>query len=533
MASTTGTLKNISGVLVAMHKGVRVAVKVVPVKKFSINRALLMELKQMRETLHENLSRFVGLCTEEPNRAIITELCLRGSLRDLLENEAIQLDWVFKYAMITDIAEGMGYLHSSPIQFHGNLNSSNCIINERFTVKITDYGIREFRKQIDRMEDFNPRKFFWKAPEHLRERDPFNTGSQKGDVYSYAIILQEIITRSGPFESMERLGRKRAHMEPDEILDRIRMGMVPPFRPEVSADEAPRELIRLMHAAWHENPDSRPDFATIKPILKRITKGTSSRNLFDNLLSRMEQYTNNLERMVEEKTESLMEEKKKTEELLYQLLPQFVAEELKKGSQVYPEAFDAVTIFFSDIVGFTNISAESTPLQVVDLLNYLYTTFDNVIEKYDCYKVETIGDAYMVASGLPIRNGNDHVREICRMALELRNSMRNAKVPHDPEKTLMVRIGIHSGPCAAGVVGLKMPKYCLFGDTVNTASRMESHGEPLKIHISKATRDIIEQFFRSFIIVPRGEIEIKGKGIMKTYWLEGEVIDANQKTTGR
>ncbi|XP_053205450.1 atrial natriuretic peptide receptor 1-like [Panonychus citri] len=527
------TLKNISGVLVAMHKGTRVAVKNVAMKKFHMNRKLLMELKLMRETLHENINRFVGLCIEEPNHSIIAELCIRGSLRDLLENESMQLDWVFKYAMITDIAEGMIYLHGSPIQFHGNLNSSNCLINERFTVKITDYGIREFRKQIDRMEDFNPRKFFWKAPEHLRDRDPFNSGSRKGDVYSYGIILQEIITRSGPFESMERLGRKRAHMEPDEILDRIRMGMVPPFRPEVSSDEAPKELITLMHQAWHENPDCRPEFTTIKPWLRRITKGISSKNLVDNLLNRMEQYTNNLERMVEEKTESLLEEKKKTEEILYQLLPKFVAEELKKGGQVHPEAFDSVSIFFSDIVGFTSISAESSPLQVVDLLNYLYTTFDCVIEKYDCYKVETIGDAYMVASGLPVRNGDEHVREICRMSLELRNNMRNCVVPHSPSITLAVRIGVHSGPVAAGVVGLKMPKYCLFGDTVNTASRMESNGEPHKIHISKQTRDIIEQHYREFIIVPRGEIEIKGKGIMKTYWLEGEAIDPNPKITKR
>lgn len=347
----------------------------------------------------------MGLCVDGPEKAIITELCVRGSLRDMLENDSMKIDWMFKYAIITDIAEGMSFIHMSPFKYHGDLRSTNCLINGRFTVKLTGFGLNELAKQIEHTDEYNPRKLFWKSPEHLRDRDPHTAGSVKGDVYSFGIILQEIITRSGPFESMERLGRKKFHLEPDEILDRIRMGSIPPFRPEVAPDEAPKELIKLMQTCWSESPDSRPDFNLIKPWLKKVTKGISSRNFLDNLLHRMEQYTNNLERMVEEKTQSLIEEKRNTEQILYQLLPKFIAEELKKGNHVHPESFNSVTIFFSDIVGFTALSAESTPFQVVDLLNDLYTTFDNIIDNYDCYKVETIGDAYMVASGLPTRNG--------------------------------------------------------------------------------------------------------------------------------
>lgn len=181
-----------------------------------------------------------------------------------------------------------------------------------------------------------------------------------------------------------------------------------------------------------------------------------------------------------------------------------------------------MTIFFSDIVGFTSLSAESTPMQVVDLLNDLYTCFDAIIDNYDVYKVETIGDAYMCASGLPIRNGNDHAREVAKMALDLRDAIEVFKIRHMPERKLKLRIGVHSGPCVAGVVGLKMPRYCLFGDTVNTASRMETMGEAKMVHISKQTKDILEEFYPNFVITLRGEVELKGKGPTITYWLDRE-----------
>lgn len=217
------------------------------------------------------------------------------------------------------------------------------------------------------------------------------------------------------------------------------------------------------------------------------------------MMAMMEKYANNLEALVDDRTDQLVEEKKKTEALLYEMLPRYVAEQLKRGNKVEAENFDCVTIYFSDIVGFTAMSAESTPLQVVDFLNDLYTCFDSTIENYDVYKVrfskiisifseirlkkhilifqvETIGDAYMVVSGLPIRNGDQHAGEIATMSLHLLEAVKKFRIKHRPGEIVKLRIGIHSGPVCAGVVGLKMPRYCLFGDTVNTASRMESTG---------------------------------------------------------
>ncbi|CAG4966326.1 unnamed protein product [Parnassius apollo] len=272
---------------------------------------------------------------------------------------------------------------------------------------------------------------------------------------------------------------------------------------------------------WTVPEDDRPDFSALKENIQKINKDCETSTRLDMLLTQVEQYANNLEALVEERTSDYLEEKRKCEELLYQLLPKSVASQLIMGQPVMAETYDQVTIYFSDIIGFTQLSAESTPLEVVDLLNDLYTSFDSIIENFDVYKVETIGDAYMVVSGLPMRNGNRHAAEIARMSLALLGAVRVKTVPHRPGERLLLRIGMHTGPCVAGVVGLKMPRYCLFGDTVNTASRMESHGEALKIHVSPKTKEVLD-LYDCFELECRGEISMKGKGKMTTYWLIGE-----------
>ncbi|XP_064642762.1 uncharacterized protein LOC135497034 [Lineus longissimus] len=220
-----------------------------------------------------------------------------------------------------------------------------------------------------------------------------------------------------------------------------------------------------------------------------------------------------------DQTRELNKERKRTETLLFQMLPKTVAEQLKRNEHVAAEAFNESTIFFSDIVGFTLLSAECTPMQVINMLNSLYTCFDARIETYDVYKVETIGDSYMVVSGVPRRNGRRHVFQICTMALDLLHHINHIDIPHLPGTKMRLRAGVHSGPCVAGVVGSKMPRYCLFGDTVNTASRMESHGVSDKIHLSEATRNLLSMD-PGYIVSKRGEVNIKGKGLMTTWFLD-------------
>ncbi|XP_017674482.1 PREDICTED: atrial natriuretic peptide receptor 2 [Lepidothrix coronata] len=499
-------------------KGNVVAIKHINKKRIELTRQVLFELKHMRDIQFNHLTRFIGACIDPPNICIITEYCPRGSLQDVLENESINLDWMFRYSLINDIVKGMAFLHNSIIGHHGSLKSSNCVVDSRFVLKITDYGLASFRSPSDN-EDTHAlyAKKLWTAPELLQKGHLPTPGMQKADVYSFGIIVQEVALRNGPFyiEGMD--------LSPKEIVQKVRNSQKPFFRPSIDIGVHSEELAVLMERCWAQEPAERPDFSQIKIFIRRFNKEGST-SILDNLLSRMEQYANNLEKLVEERTQAYLEEKRKAENLLYQILPHSVAEQLKRGETVRAEAFDSVTIYFSDIVGFTALSAESTPMQVVMLLNDLYTCFDAIIDNFDVYKVETIGDAYMVVSGLPVRNGKLHAREIVRMALALLEAVKTFKIRHRPNDQLHLRIGIHTGPVCAGVVGLKMPRYCLFGDTVNTASRMESNGQALKIHVSSTTKEVLDEF-GCFDLELRGDVEMKGKGKMRTYWLLGERKD--------
>uniref|UniRef100_A0A8C2GQW3 Guanylate cyclase n=1 Tax=Cyprinus carpio TaxID=7962 RepID=A0A8C2GQW3_CYPCA len=500
------------------YKGNITAIKYVNKKRIELTRKVLFELKHMRDVQNEHLTRFIGACIGPPNICILTEYCPRGSLQ--VNTPGVTLDWMFRYSLINDIVKGMAFLHNSVIVSHGNLKSSNCVVDSRFVLKITDYGLESFRKETN-LEDVHAlyARKLWTAPELLRADNPPACGTQKGDVYSFGIILQELALLKGVFYL------EGPCLSPKVIIERVAEGRWPYLRPLLCPQSHSDELGQLMQRCWSEDINERPDFNQIKVLLRKNNRGYGS-NILDNLLSRMEQYANNLEELVEERTQAYHEEKRKAEALLYQILPHSVAEQLKRGEMVQAEAFDSVTIYFSDIVGFTALSAESTPMQVVTLLNDLYTCFDAIIDNFDVYKVETIGDAYMVVSGLPVRNGKLHAREIARMSLALLEAVHSFRIRHRPDQQLRLRIGIHSGPVCAGVVGLKMPRYCLFGDTVNTASRMESNGEALKIHVSEATRAVLQEF-NCFQLELRGDVEMKGKGRMRTYWLLGEISSNN------
>uniref|UniRef100_A0A671VJI3 Guanylate cyclase n=1 Tax=Sparus aurata TaxID=8175 RepID=A0A671VJI3_SPAAU len=459
---------------------------------------------------HENVNPFLGFFHDCCVFAIVTEFCSRGSLEDLLLNDDVKLDWMFKSSLVLDLIKGMKYLHHRGVS-HSRLKSRNCVVDGRFVLKVTDYGYNEVLEQQTDAVLCVP-ELLWTAPEILRiPGQPGLHGSLPGDVYSFGIVMQEVVMRGPPFCMMD--------LSAADIIEKLRKPP-PLFRPVVSQDCAPLECIQLMKQCWTEQPDKRPGFDEIFDQFKNINKGKKT-NIIDSMLRMLEQYSSNLEELIRERTEELEIEKQKTEKLLTQMLPPSVAEALKVGGTVEPEHFDSVTIYFSDIVGFTTISANSEPIEVVDLLNDLYTVFDAIIGNHDVYKVETIGDAYMVASGLPVPNDNRHAAEIANMALDILSAVGTFKMRHMPDVPVRIRIGLHTGPCVAGVVGLTMPRYCLFGDTVTTASRMESGGMPYRIHVHQSTVKVLRELNLGYKVELRGRTDVKGKGIEETYWLVG------------
>jgi ligand-binding sensor domain-containing protein/class 3 adenylate cyclase len=224
-----------------------------------------------------------------------------------------------------------------------------------------------------------------------------------------------------------------------------------------------------------------------------------------------------LEEKVRERTAEVVKEKEKSEALLLNTLPVKVVDDLKKFGKTDPETFENVTVYFSDICTFTDISANLDPHDTINELNDLFTAFDDIMIKHRCERIKTIGDAYMAVCGLPEKDEN-HALNIARAAIEIRKFLEDRAASHDIK--WRVRIGLNSGKVTGGIVGVRKYLYDIFGDTVNTASRMESNSEPMRINCSETTYQILKDKFR---FTPRETTIVKGKGEMKMYFIEEEL----------
>uniref|UniRef100_A0A8D0FDZ3 Retinal guanylyl cyclase 1 n=1 Tax=Strix occidentalis caurina TaxID=311401 RepID=A0A8D0FDZ3_STROC len=318
---------------------------------------------KLRDLRHENVNLFLGFFHDCGIFAIVAEHCSRGSLEDLLRNEDMKLDWMFKSSLLIDLIKGMRYLHHRDV-VHGRLKSRNCVVDGRFVLKVTDHGYNELL-ETQRVTPTTPRaqERLWTAPELLRDAALERRGSFRGDIYSIGIIMQEVICRGGPYC----------------MLGLAPEGTAPP-QCSASATSNPSQC-HQSHPSGHTQdlgtllPPAQGGEATVVPTESRWPPRGRS-----------------------------------------------VAEALKMGTPVEPEYFEEVTLYFSDIVGFTTISAMSEPIEVVDLLNDLYTLFDAIIGSHDVYKV---------TGATPRRAG------------ATRAWLRTMR--HMPEVPVRIRIGLHSG----------------------------------------------------------------------------------------
>ena len=365
------------------------------------------------------------------------------------------------------------------------------------------------------------------------------------DVFAFGIVLFEVYSRQEPYFGED----------PDSVLIEVQRANKRPFVPA----SMPKTVVQLMEDCWHKSAENRPPFDEIERRLRALTPSSCE------------------PLMLSTKSMSSFDSNKTVNSMLYDVFPRHIADALKAGQKVEPERREVVTIFFSDIVGFTTISSELDPEKVSTMLHRLYSAFDQLADTYGIFKVranfskthphthmlrltqpetnapntrtpthtkacmyacmavtrrmrqvETIGDAYMAVTNLVEDQHADHAIRIARFAVGAIKAARDTLIDlDDPSRGhVRIRVGLHAGPVVANVVGTRNLRYCLFGDTVNTASRMESNSEEFKIHVSERAASILREQMqrasgndRPLTVKKRGIIPIKGKGDMLTFWV--------------
>eukprot|EP00043_Microstomoeca_roanoka_P017580 m.184170 g.184170 ORF g.184170 m.184170 type:complete len:1326 (+) comp16663_c4_seq1:290-4267(+) len=450
-----------------------------------IRETFIKEMRTLSKLRHPCVTTVMGAVMQpgwEP--MMVMEHMDLGSLYAILHNETMELDGETRYYLTIDIVSGCRFLHSSdPPLIHGDLKSLNVLVDSKFRAKVSDFGLSStgVGKACG-----TP---YWMAPEVLRGE----ATTAASDVYSFSIILFEIFSRKDPYPA-------EADLE-TVLRDVVKRKK----RPDIPSN-CPENIAQLMKEAWHFDADRRPSFDELSRRFGHI----------DPSACRVEGY-------------SL--KKDTSNKVLEDVFPPHIANALREGKKIEPEHYDCVTIFFSDIVGFTDISSTLEPRLVMDMLDRLYTKFDKLAEAFELFKVETIGDAYMAVTNL-LKQQPDHTERIALFAVEAIKAANSTLInPAEPELGCVnIRVGFHSGPVVANVVGTKNPRYCLFGDTVNTASRMESNSVKNRIHMSEAAADLLRKQAPQLELESRKPMQIKGKGKMHTFFLVASEIDHEQST---
>lgn len=438
---------------------------------------------------NNNIVSTMGVCYGNGDEIlIVNEYMGQGSLYDLIHNKTFDMDVVLVLSLLKDVAAGMSYLHNRSHPVIGrNIRSHHLLLDNNYRCHIGT----SFHKP-----DRGGRAAIWLAPEILRG-EPITKCS---DIYAFGMFMYELIYKSEPFnnEDISSILAEIVDTEADQ-----------PKRPKITRRpslnlELENPLIDLMMACWSEDPKERP---TIQIVNERLT-------VF--------------------KHEPVYKEAKRQNEqdrkILESGFPPYILDALRKGEPVPYREHSSVTVFFSDIVGFTTISSSLQPVDVMAMLNRLYRGFDELVIKHKLYKVETVADAFLAVGNMHI-DQPDHVTRVANFALEALEYALGVKIDEDKEDCLTVRVGLHTGSIVGSIVGspTSNPRFSLFGDAMNVGSRMETTSEPGRIQISEQTASILKTSHLSKRLRRRaGSQFIKGKGYMITYWLASD-LDLSQE----
>uniref|UniRef100_A0A8R1DGR4 guanylate cyclase n=1 Tax=Caenorhabditis japonica TaxID=281687 RepID=A0A8R1DGR4_CAEJA len=424
--------------------------------------------------------------------------------------------------------KGVNYIHNSSIKVHGALYLSNCVVDSYWVVKITDFGVKSVlrermtHKELAPNSSFDPDaihyKYLQQAPEHLAwllEHHEEPMGSQEGDMYQLAMCIYQIMFYMRPFSERQE--------SVNDLANLLAKPFSTPIHPKVPEGSSfTMRLLSIVQQCWLHKPSARPTLLKVTDAVNREFGQDVKGTLIDQMIEMIDEYSANLEQIVAERTRELEMEMSKTENLLYQLLPKSIADTIRSGRNVVPEQHSSVSLLVVDVCKFTSFCEAFIPVHILETLQELYSSFDYIVQKNKAFKVENVGDAYLICSGIPEMRDIRHLREVCKISLKIQAFMKHFQVRHRPSHVLEIKMGITSGAVAAGILGSIAPRFCIFGDTVNVACRMASTGAPGKIQINELTSNVLQDKFPSFLLEERGMIDVKGKGACLTFWLTGE-----------
>ncbi|CAB9524509.1 activated protein kinase catalytic subunit alpha-1 [Seminavis robusta] len=449
----------------------------------------LEEMRLLSRLRHPCITTVMGaVVTGGHDPMLVMEYMEYGSLYDLLHSETMFFSGEICLQILRDIAQGLRYLHASrPPILHGDLKAKNILIDSRFRAKVCDFGLSTKKKGGISGTPF------YLAPEYLRGKSDYNTTC---DMYSVGIIIYELYSRQDPYKGENYKTVLRRVCDPRKN-----------HRPTISAT-APPKLVGLMKNLWSPDPFFRPQAKDLDVALMDMNMRDAEPLLANDPRS-----------------------KPVTKDMFDEMFPKHVAEALKAGQKVDPEQHDLVTVVFAEIVHFQDIARKLPPMKVTTMLDRVFFALDRQAKEHEIFKVETVGECYMGVTNLGGKQEASHVKHVALFALAALEEVANILIDEDEPKVghVHIHVGFHSGPVVTNVIGSLNPRYGLFGDTVNTASRMESNCLPNRIQCSEKSALILQEQDPDILVLKRGKVPIKGKGEMITYWVGEEALKKQHK----
>lgn len=348
----------------------------------------------------------------------------------------------------------------------------------------------------------------------LLKEEQLSEGSAKTDIYQLGMVIYQVLFQTRPFSDMPA-------MTPKDVAKAICQGTkgqpLYPTLPE--KHDFGIRLISIMQQCWLEKTEMRPEMDSIVDAVTREFASEGKGNVIDQMIRVIDDYQKHLEAKVELRTKHLEDSLQRTEDLLFHIMPRRIAETLRMDLQIRPEMHNNVSVMVADVCRFTELCETTIPVQVIEILQDLFSSFDDIVSRYEAFKVENVGDGYLLVSGL--EPTPYHLREVCRIALDIIHFVDHYHIKHNAKLTMKVKLGIHSGAVASGILGSSAPRFCIFGDTVNMACRMANLSEPQKIQMSESIAETVRTRYPGFNLEERGFVDVKGKGPVYTFYLIG------------